>query len=1718
MSLFLLKLSIFFTAVKCILFDFFYISLNKSHVKSSINILQNVSYGSVRWLVKCYVGICVCCFNLLIYWPIGFVCALVRFSNFFFRTVFLLGSLFLVFLVFSVESFKFSGNFCLFDVSPNLELSFFDPIFFSGDESVFLSFFEFCNLNFSFLHAAQIENILDVYYDSEALLCHSNRNFFLHKAVFSDLLKSKYVTHTTNSADWYHHHFFYNKGWLTAEELYSLVREWEFLKNIIALKNYILFFIFNYLPCDIVLIHLKYKCLTLLLKQDSLFFLAIFKFIVIVSPDTMLLSLGFNYKYFLVICVDYIFDHIFGLTLKIIKLYEVAPGNYILKKKLMLLTTDIVEPEVTSNALGLFSGFLYVPRRKSAELLKVYPFLIDLKTSKKYNLSFFAFLNRNFFGNVIESTPFVEDRYDVYYHTGFTNPRSYSFYSKELLEEATRADLYARSYRLSTWNFASKLERNLNFFSKEDYFLRKNSNSGLTFFAGDKSFLLKQLPEEFGWMFKGPYSLASTHLSYTTTINTLDNSGMLKISKRLGVATNPYINTAGLFFFRSTENRNLEVFPLSVEATSNLFLDSYSKRELDLKDLEGQLLKDDLVDLYDYVMDPFKALVSFYLNQSLKDFYASFSSLEGDFSFAGENFLYCLPFAQGEIIFDEPDFETLESTFGFYEFFNDTTFNMTQSKSYPEDVNDVTGDKVLKSHIVPYEDDLAIFPVLEPFPLHSSHNYFLNFDKANSNFGSVFDLYDVWSNSLIDSSFLGLEVGKVRLQTEDIYPKLYNKRHVEKTYNLRYSSVLLFFFKFFYFFVGFHILLLNFVIFLKNEAILFYVVLVFMFLFFFRVFFLLYFIDLDNRKKLLYYQYSSLGYLYEKLKIQRSFGFFGYYFQIWGFSVRYRLAILHLVYKEFLMLFFKRYLVRSRDVFFEFVFFFQEYILTAFIFIFFFFLKSLYFRIIECWCLLRVRILQISLWLLNHLFLATRVIIWIYRNQGVHICAFILSFRVLLYVCLLVMYFFKCISEIVFVFCVFSMFWYSFRIGFDVFDVNITFFYPTYFILLFIFGFVLFLNIAFKGFQQHVLKSPFSEDLIYFYDLSNFIDTKIEVEQDSEEDDVEEAKDDDRDDSEEDEDEESNEYDLYNYTFNFNNYRYLMKTSEGVVATDVIRPDLYVSDIKFLRAFYLVRKRQHLRKNLLKESSKLIHSHPFQYQFFDNLRTFSILEILKQLVSRQEFFYHSRFLRPFYIWLVEVQKPLFIIMKFFGVDLVEFPRHLELILRNNLLKLYLGFYSYTFHEEDEYLPLYENDIFLNRLLRWHFVPGVLYYKPDLYFLKSSLIQNDPLDLDEEEFYTSTFWLDQFFYTKSFDIDLSDLNPVLINRTLRKVSLSSYSESRLEFLDDDVLDTNSGKFRFYILNVYSRSKNYLRVGRQMPLLSRFAYMPYHFLPVISKFASDIDYDFGLNVGFVGYFRRAYLGFQLHDSFFSRNVTGIFVKVISPYECFDNIFKLRFFENLHKNLEVLSFSNFPNLTKKEYENLLFYLNCTEQQWDTPQLFFDKKNTEFFVRPYESTEFPVFLFMIFLYYLQENRFGFFWSFNRRPHQEFHKQSVVENTVMCLEGNEPTLFSTKMVLTILRSPFVITEKLACVLGNPGILHENIWVFFKEIYVFIYLWLDFCDLYLWSHVNLDEGIFDYLLTLQQQSFEFCLFFLVFCDRVYFGFFLYDFTYIAVSFLSLLLC
>lgn len=249
--------------------------------------------------------------------------------------------------------------------------------------------------------------------------------------------------------------------------------------------------------------------------------------------------------------------------------------------------------------------------------------------------------------------------------------------------------------------------------------------------------------------------------------------------------------------------------------------------------------------------------------------------------------------------------------------------------------------------------------------------------------------------------------------------------------------------------------------------------------------------------------------------------------------------------------------------------------------------------------------------------------------------------------------------------------------------------------------------------------------------------------------------------SDEPDDDEEDFYDYKNYNFSFTSAEDLAMTTEGVLATDVLRDSLYESDAFFLRQYYF--RKESLKRDVVTDNTRK--------HYFDFILPFGTLKktllLLKRMFKLPNLFFVSRFYRPFYQWVV-----FNILYLIFGLYWINEER-LKLVLRDYFLKLIISFTFYSFEDVDD---LDDDNAFSVDFFDIQQKPLYLRFQEDPYHVKVLIAQSDDF---EEEFFDKQFWLDQFLYARIFDIDLTDFNPIIVSQKNR-LNLNLYNFSRLDF--------------------------------------------------------------------------------------------------------------------------------------------------------------------------------------------------------------------------------------------------------------------------------------------------------------------------------------------------
>jgi hypothetical protein len=808
--------------------------------------------------------------------------------------------LFLIFFIF------FMVNLLVFDWSLNVLNTYkfiYDNIFldikdihiwedenlYEKQEFEYLKFLDFINLQNSFLRDVEIDK--NMYYSFEFKKQFENK--FLHKAFFGEFVYNKYLFHTTNIADWFQLELKYDRGWLNNTEIFNILHDFFYLEIIYYIREFFIFFVFEILPCDIIFIQFKYYILDNIVLSNffheniEVFF---FRFFVIFFSDFFLLYIGFFYKYILIIIVDYIFDHFISFFFKFAKIIQIGPGNYVLKKKLLLLDTDTILHSYSQ----IFPFNVIYNLDPKGEKTFVYPFLEpydpdfdDLRTNE---LWMFA---RSLTSNVVETTPIIYEHFDIQNQTGSEDPR---------IESAEEYNLYKTAYNLDIWDEWSDFNLFNDFFAKNYYskytlqkgtFFPGKSQKDLIFFAGDKSILASDLPKELGWQFKGPFSFGLLDMLFTNSINTLENTGPLKRVRRINVNTNRFIDTSEKYFDRNYDETSIDLVPQAFVKLDKIYEDSNKifingltfKRKINYA-YNYSYKYNYRAEYFAYLMDQlnndifiggiFKDMIMTFWSSGMRYYTTNLFSWEGNFYFGNENYVAALPsgykykmfkqyslriwrfwykhdFTLIPLILWKGKHHEMETTFlALPRFFSQplgeegtfghrkkitsivkqpeiNLFNYVHGKNRSSvkhvEVRELFYKKLVKN-LKNYNNLYNIYyPILRnsTLPLNATfmqgfydysgnydipamQNYMINYDFVDIEIGGFVDFYDFWVNSLLDSTYISQEYGKMKLQMENLMPYYFFRRFEEEAYVISFSSIIINIFYFFKIFFNLHIL------------------------------------------------------------------------------------------------------------------------------------------------------------------------------------------------------------------------------------------------------------------------------------------------------------------------------------------------------------------------------------------------------------------------------------------------------------------------------------------------------------------------------------------------------------------------------------------------------------------------------------------------------------------------------------------------------------------------------------------------------------------------------------------------------------------------------------------------------------------------------------------------------------------------------------------------
>ena len=257
--------------------------------------------------------------------------------------------------------------------------------------------------------------------------------------------------------------------------------------------------------------------------------------------------------------------------------------------------------------------------------------------------------------------------------------------------------------------------------------------------------------------------------------------------------------------------------------------------------------------------------------------------------------------------------------------------------------------------------------------------------------------------------------------------------------------------------------------------------------------------------------------------------------------------------------------------------------------------------------------------------------------------------------------------------------------------------------------------------------------------------------------------------------------------------------------------------------------------------------------------------------------------------------------------------------------------------------------------------------------------------------------------------------------------------------------------------------------------------------------DFDYDELLDIDFMDVLQNNYIGFQLNYSLGIDEITkkNTYILLYNPYECYDNKYKRRFYENLNYYRIVLNLSFFPYVTHYEHKKLLYYFNCTEEMWNSVE-----KTPQKVKINYPFYEFPIFLFISFNFFLCQNV-----HFPHGTLKHHIEQIFSFGTRHKFIYDEPLLDSTEFIENCFFYVNSFIEQLLLILSLPGYLHENCWRFSKIIFTVLYAFCyvipeNWLSAYLYSNTIFYNDMVVFIFNLW-----------LFSCRLILGYGLYDLVY-----------
>jgi hypothetical protein len=1613
-------------------------------------------------------------------------------------------------------------------------------------------------------------------------------NLIQHKQIYSIYLNSAFFQLNTTNADWYQIKSMYTNNWLNTNEV-SFYLTNSFFLELLNLFKFIIFYALNCIfPSDIFFLWVKYliiekMCVILNLlisyinSNNVVIYAEIFiKFLIFSLPDKFLFDLGYLYKIQIYTLVEIIFDHFFGLCLKIYKIYNINIGNHSTTKKLLLLFTDAgLEYKAAMQQEDYSNDF------KDEITLQSYPFLAQYNESDYLAFSTYSLYTKwRRYCYVIEGSPFFQEQTNIHTYTSTSTPAGLSDELDHLelqniiiLEELSAKQDYPN---FNYWSFWADLNINFDNFDK-DNFVKENILKGnifpgnlydcfefnnIPFFGGDKTILFKTYPTQMSYSFENFFSYGNNstklrfHKLFTTkgketgetensrehhlTTNSLEDYSVFAkylknlINLEISEKKNPsfYIDTSEKFnnniefnfdlIFNFQKQLTIKDFNLLYENNTNFFF--YQKNEiLDFyqnSNKINRIFNKKIVKIEKLVSEVFRLVqvpvghFFFYIHHKNHIMYGSEQTLSQDlFTFLNtifqgnidnlntdnDNFIYKMLNSKSflninketkkqlnkQILLDIENAgiefenqllyqETYETMEGYDDGEEEDIININSLKFFSyEKQNSVKN--LYSKFFSTFESIEQFFLLMQPKgnPIFFLENNLLkygiscfsqDFKHAYNILGdsckddrilkrprvNTHSLFYFWLKSLDSNLFISKEIGKYQIHNELSFPSFRTKTLLANMYTLQVYFLFYFLLHFFSIIVNFYLEII-YLIFLGvvNFNLKFLIVFI-MFYFMIRLFLILYYIVYLNYLKI-EYNYKNLN-NYQMKKFYFKIIKLKILFESWVlFSRKEQNKLISVSNKKILYFFFFVCIL----LFIEFL----AFLINVIMFLFNLCLKKILNHLLSCFFNIFIFFGFINKIFLISLLYSTTLINLIKKK---YLYFFFLLVKFLFY------YTYKILKLIVLKIIIplyfFYFFWLFIKIFFNLYNIELSDLYPTYLMLLNVFFLLYLVSLLLKNFSNLIFESKLNIIDLNFYAQEDFYETYTY--NDTNPDETLAANSDNF----------ENPENIYWETLYYHPQPEKMAkdffiTDEGFLISDMIRKSNQVYDLMLLRKLNIF------------FFEKIKNSFYYNFTLYKNLNLTNLFK--NTLLNFYEL--HYRFFS--------------VTVYFFTYVLLHLNKIKSFEHRLFIYNTFIYMFWYKF--QDENLDR-TKDIDIDDL-SFYFI---LYNsKRDPLYFKQRILYSDFVFSEEETFLKNSF-IDEVFLVKFFDLDTTEQNPIFFNKNNKVFDLSLYNKKRLSFLFDDILDTNSIKLRKFLLNGYLNSKKYTSL---IILNNPFSFIKDNsFLHVEEDDLFTLfDFELGLNVDYLDYYLQFYLGLQTKFHFYS-SFSDFYIKIINPFEIYDNKFKYQFFSNIKFYIKYLNLKNFPNLSKKEFEKLILELNCTELEWDSLEI----KKKKHITFPFNVIEFTIFFLFFFNFFITKNNEEHFWSLliNHLDVRSEDEAVILENSALSnLNLSEPSLFSTQFFEFIIFYTQNFFDKLVLTLSLPNnYTHNNLWFFFKELFLIFY--------FLW---NLFENFFFYLPIKFNISYSFIFFvdFLVYFQfffvRILNGFLFYDFFFLFINFFNI---